>query len=87
MPWRGRTSTHSPASSCGRDGCTTRKQFPLTTAPISPDPSQSRASTFGSPPVSPVGQVTRAGRKCATVPFSFTGCASFALNNGRGLAG
>ena len=85
VPRRGKTSTHSPACKWSFDACTTRKQFPRTTAPISPEPSQRSTSTLGSVSDSPSGQLTRAGRKCATPPFSSTGCASFALNSRQGL--
>src|SRR5580704_16712404 len=79
-PRLGNTSTHSPAASFNFSSCTTRKQLLRTTAPISPEPSQCNRETVGSP----LGQVTRAGRKCVSAARCSMGCTSLALNSGNG---
>ena len=79
-------STHSPASICSLGGFTTRKQFPRTTAPMSPEPSHTvllppRANGTAAVWLTCAGQLTRAGTKCATPPFSFTGMRELRFEN------
>ena len=66
--------------------CTRRKQFPRTTAPISPEPSQRSTSTMGSAPDSLAGQLHARGKKMRDGALFIHGMRQLGLEESAGAA-